>query len=61
MLHFGPEFSRDVEAGRPADVQVVLDGRRSNAAQIVLGYLSTIASGIASPVRINAAMSADGG
>lgn len=55
-LQFGPDFSRDVAAGRPADVQIVLDGRRSNASQIVLGYVSAIASGIASPVQLKTAL-----
>lgn len=43
----GPTFSRDIEAGRPADVQVILDGRRSNASQIVGGYLTEIVARIA--------------
>lgn len=37
-------FSRDVAAGRPAVIQAIFDGRRSNAAQIVGGYLSSIAA-----------------
>ena len=41
-LHVGPTFSRDVAAGRSPDVQIILDGRRSNASQIVSGYLSQI-------------------
>ena len=36
------DFSRDIEAGRPAQIQVILDGRRSNAAQIVAGYVTHI-------------------
>lgn len=42
-LHFAPGFSADVAAGRPARVQVLLDGRRANTAQIASGYLGTIA------------------
>lgn len=42
-VHIGPTFSRDVAARRPARAQVILDGRRSNAAQIVGGYLTQIA------------------
>jgi ABC-2 type transport system permease protein len=41
-IQIGPAFSRDVAAGRAADVQIILDGRRSNAAQIVSGYLGQI-------------------
>lgn len=43
----GPTFSRDIEAGLPTDMQVILDGRRSNAAQIVGGYVSRIVAGLA--------------
>ncbi len=39
-----PDFSRDIAAGRTATAQVILDGRRSNAAQITLGYLDDIAA-----------------
>lgn len=35
-------FSRDVAAGRPASAHLLLDGRRSNAAQIVQGYAQTV-------------------
>jgi len=41
-IEIGPDFSREIEAGRPAQVQVILDGRRSNAAQIVGGYFTEI-------------------
>ena len=43
-VDIGPSFSRDLEAGRPANLQLVLDGRRSNASQIVDGYLGEIVS-----------------
>ena len=42
VVHVDPNFSRDIEAGRPAEVQILLDGRRSNASQIVAGYLERI-------------------
>jgi drug efflux transport system permease protein len=38
------DFSRNLEAGRVAKIQLILDGRRSNAAQIVNGYISQIIS-----------------
>ncbi|WP_230291605.1 ABC transporter permease [Croceicoccus sp. Ery5] len=38
------DFDRRVASGEPATVGVVLDGRRSNAAQIVGGYLTQIAT-----------------
>ncbi|OWJ76636.1 hypothetical protein CDV52_17840 [Haematobacter missouriensis] len=46
-IHIGPTFSRDIEAARPADIQIILDGRRSNAAQIVGGYLGQIVNAVA--------------
>jgi ABC-2 type transport system permease protein len=45
VLHIGPEFSRRLSAGRPAPVQLILDGRRSNAAQIVASYAQAILDG----------------
>ena len=45
-VHFGPDFSRNLEAGLPADIQIILDGRRSNAAQIVNGYLEQITNSV---------------
>jgi ABC-2 type transport system permease protein len=41
-VEIGPTFSRDLRGRRGANVQVILDGRRSNAAQIVGSYLSQI-------------------
>ena len=46
----GSTFSRDVESGRPADLQIILDGRRSNAAQIVAGYLGEIVAGLSADI-----------
>ncbi|HUZ75747.1 MAG TPA: ABC transporter permease [Stellaceae bacterium] len=42
VLVIPQDFSRDLAAGRPATVQALLDGRRSNAAQIVEGYAERI-------------------
>jgi len=42
VVHIASDFSRKVEAGVPAEVQFILDGRRSNAAQIVQGYAARI-------------------
>lgn len=51
VVHIGPEFSRDLEAGRPAALQVLLDGRRSNAAQVVQGYLRTVVGDLAADIE----------
>ncbi len=53
VVHIGPDFSRDVAAGRPARVQLLLDGRRSNAAQLVAGYVGEIVA------RYDAELAAD--
>ena len=46
VVVFDEEFSRRIDAGSPALMQVILDGRRSNAAQIASYYLETIVRGI---------------
>jgi ABC-2 type transport system permease protein len=38
VLHVGPGFERELRAGRPAPVQVLLDGTDSNTAAVVLQY-----------------------
>jgi ABC-2 type transport system permease protein len=45
VLRFQADFSRSVAAGRPVALQAVLDGRRSNSAQIALGYVRQILQG----------------
>jgi ABC-2 type transport system permease protein len=44
FLHIPADFSRRVAAGGGAVVEVVHDGRRSNAAQVVNGYLAEMAN-----------------
>lgn len=44
-------FSRDIAAGRSGTAQILLDGRKANAAQITLGYLQSIAGNAALSVR----------
>ncbi len=46
-IGIGPEFSRDIAAGKTGTAQVIVDGRRSNAGQITVGYLNTIAADVA--------------
>lgn len=46
-----PDFDRRVAAGKPATVGVVLDGRRSNAAQIVASYLGRVVAGVGARTR----------
>lgn len=44
VLVIDQDFSRNVAAGKKAQVHLLLDGRRSNAAQIVQGYAQNIVS-----------------
>ena len=61
-VHFAPGFSADAISGlssRQAKVQVILDGRRGNAAQIALGYLAGITRELS--VEVGAATGAGAG
>ncbi len=42
VLVIDETFSRDMEAGHPTQVQFLLDGRKTNSAQIVTGYAARI-------------------
>jgi ABC-2 type transport system permease protein len=42
VVHIQQDFSRAVSAGRPATVQLILDGRSSNASLILGGYAQQI-------------------
>ena len=44
-LRFPEDFSRRLAAGRTAPLQALIDGRRSNAAQIAFGYVQTVVTG----------------
>lgn len=42
VVHIDETFSRKILSGQPAQVQVITDGRKSNSAQIVQGYIASI-------------------
>lgn len=42
VLSIDEQFSRNLDAKKPADVQLILDGRKSNTAQIIAGYATQI-------------------
>jgi ABC-2 type transport system permease protein len=42
MIHIGPRFEERLRSGRPAQIQVIGDGRSPNVAMIAIGYLGTI-------------------
>lgn len=45
------DFSRAIAAGDSGEVQVLVDGRRSNSGQITVGYLSAIAAEVGAEVN----------
>ncbi len=47
VLVFNEDFSRRIDRGEPAEAQVILDGRRSNAAQIAAYYLERMTAQVA--------------
>src|SRR3569833_1865612 len=49
-LRFDSRFSADVASGRGGVIGLILDGRRSNAAQIVSSYLDRIAATVGAAV-----------
>lgn len=51
VVSFADGFSANVVARRPALVQAIYDGRRSNASQIVGGYLNDIVATVGAEVR----------
>lgn len=42
VISIDEQFSRKLEAGKSAEIQVIMDGRKSNATQIVAGYVASI-------------------
>ncbi len=44
ILHIRSDFSRNLLSGSPARVEALLDGRQSNTAMILFGYVQTIVS-----------------
>ncbi len=42
VIHIDEQFSRNLRANKNADVQLILDGRKSNTTQVVQGYAASI-------------------
>lgn len=42
VVSINAQFSRNLNADKPAEIQLIMDGRRSNTSQIVAGYVSGI-------------------
>ena len=43
-VRFSASFSRDIDAGKPAKMQILVDGRKSNGGQIASSYVQAIAN-----------------
>lgn len=44
VVQIGQDFERRLMLGRPADIQVIADGRNSNTAATALGYVNAVVS-----------------
>ncbi|MBL0142227.1 MAG: ABC transporter permease [Betaproteobacteria bacterium] len=42
VIHIGPRFTADLLSGRPAPLQVIVDGRNSNTAMVALNYVRSV-------------------
>jgi ABC-2 type transport system permease protein len=58
VVEIDQEFSRKLASGETPAVQVLLDGRKSNSAQIVNGYVGTIIAQFATDYRLGNAATA---
>jgi len=58
VVEIGQDFSRKLASGETPAVQVLLDGRKSNSAQLVNGYVGTIIAQFATDYRLGTPSSA---
>lgn len=49
-LEIPETFSRQIAAGKPASIQMIVDGRRANSGQIAAGYVQSIAMKLSSQI-----------
>ena len=52
VLIFPPDFAADLDAGRPARLQAIIDGSDANAATITIGYARAIVETYSARVRL---------
>jgi ABC-2 type transport system permease protein len=60
IIQIGDGFERRLQAGEPAPLQVIADGRNSNTAATALSYVSAVASAIGADWRRGAGRNAGG-
>lgn len=46
VLHIPPDFAARLKRGRPVRLQLILDGRRANSAQVASGYAQEIVAAV---------------
>jgi ABC-2 type transport system permease protein len=56
VISFPNDFSRKIAASRPATLQILMDGRRSNAAQIAESYIQSIVENYKNNLQTNKVM-----
>jgi ABC-2 type transport system permease protein len=56
VVSIGQDFSRKLAGGEPATVQLLLDGRKSNSAQIINGYVGAIVRQFSEDYRLGSTM-----
>jgi ABC-2 type transport system permease protein len=61
VLHIGPEFAARLKRGQPARLQLILDGRRANSAQVAAGYAEQIVADFTHHLRTDGRLAAPGG
>ena len=58
IIHIGPHFAKNLNNGRPAPVQVLINGRNSNVAATALGYAQSIINDFTKNFQKNKGLSA---
>lgn len=53
VVSIDEQFSRNLDAGKPAELQLIFDGRKSNTAQIVSGYTTSIVDNFNTHIAVN--------
>jgi ABC-2 type transport system permease protein len=45
VIQFGQDFGRNLLSGKPANIELVADGRNSNTAGVAMGYIGAVVDG----------------
>jgi len=61
VLHISPDFADRLKRGQPASLQLILDGRRANSAQVAAGYARQIVADFTRDLRARGTVARTGG